>query len=351
MADYGTDSENERQAEKLVRVTKERRRAKESKENKRRRAEKTQEQSTRTPTNATTTREKQEIGEGDSVSRPIFQKGVGGQWEGMRGNPTTITIDIPQGDVTEPSTVLKNDEDTSQPPPQRETIDDLSGKGSAARAAPIRSLLDPLWVDRNVIVTRRATRMMGEADPDNNPEEDVATIDEGVASQEKDLNPTVGTIEGIARTFDNPLTENVVYQDIVPVFDIEMVVTSTDGNAENSMEPIGTGVEHVATGQGNSQEIRQGPVIDVAVGMVGMENLTLTMGPLDDGASEDGKEEEGEGDPINLRLKYPDPAGERLHKVVDRDTGEIAPRKNVSKKNKKCAKGTKGKKGPKSADA
>ena len=110
-------------------------------------------------------------------------------------------------------------------------------------------------------------------------------------------------------------------------------------------------MEHVATGQGNSQEVRQGPATDVAIGMVEVENLTSTIGSIGDDASEDRREEEGEGDPMNLRLKYPDPAGERLHKVVDKDTGEIAPRKNGNKKNKKGAKGTKGKKGPKSANA
>ena len=209
MADYGTDSEDDRRAERLARVTKERRKVKESKESKKRRTEKTRDESTMAPTYATTTLEEREIGEGDGFSRqnqPIFQKGVGGQWGEMRGNPTTITVDTPQGDVTEQSTVLKNDEDTSQPPPQMEAIDDMTVERSVARTALIPSLLNPLGVNRNAIVTRRATRMMGEANPTNDPEEDVAIIDEGVASQEEGMNPTVGTVEGVARTFDNPLT-------------------------------------------------------------------------------------------------------------------------------------------------
>ena len=290
--EYGTDSETERRAEKMTRLTKE---GKITKEKKTRRMEKTQVPSTGAPTEATTTREEQETVEGDSVTQPFFQKGMKGQWGGVRGNPTTTTIDAPRGNVTEPSTILMNEENTSQPPPQRETIGDPSGKESVAGVATIRSLLNPLGLDKSAIMTRRATRSRGEADPNNNPNEDVATIDKGVASQGKDGNSTVGTMEGIASTVDNPLTENIVYRDTVPVFDIETVVT--DENTGNSMEPIGTGGEHVATGLGNSREIRVEPVINVAVGIVGTENLTSTMKPLEDGSSEDEEKKRGKTNP------------------------------------------------------
>ena len=340
--DYGTDSETERRAEKMTRSKKE---EKIMKEKKTRRTEKSQSSYTGALTEATTSQELQETVEGNSVTQPLFQKGVGGQWGGVRENPTTTTIDTPHGNVNEASTVLMNEKNSSQPPP-RETIGDRSEKQSVTRVAT--SLLNPLGLDKGAIMTRRATRSLGETDQSTNPNEDVTTIDKGVASQVEGGNSAIA-MEGIASAIDNPLTKNIVYRDTVPVFEIDTVVT--EESTGNSMEPLGTGENYVATGLGNSHEIRVEPIINVVGGIVGTENLTVTLRPLGEGSSEDERKEEGENESVSPRLKYPDPAGGRLHKVLDEDTGEIARKKNVSKKNKKGAKGPKGKKGPKSADA
>jgi hypothetical protein len=156
-------------------------------------------------------------------------------------------------------------------------------------------------------------------------------------------------MEGIASAIDNTLMKNTVYRDTVPMLKIDAV--ATEENTGNVMEPMGTGENYGATELGNSREIRVEPTINPVGGIAETENPNVTGGPLGEGSSEDERNEEEENESVSPRLLYPDPAGERLHKVLDENTGEVARKKNVTKKNKKGAKVPKGKKGPKSADA
>jgi hypothetical protein len=184
-----------------------------------------------------------------------------------------------------------------------------------------------------------------ETDPSTDPNEGVTTTDKGVTSQVESGNSAIAR-EGIASAIDNPLTKNTVYRDTVPVLEIDTLATEeSTGNAS------GTGENYVATELGNSRETRVEPTFNPVGGIAGAENPNVTLGPLGEGSSEDERIEEEENESTSPRLQYPDPAGERLHKVWDENTGEVARKKNVSKKNKKGAKGPKGKKGPKSADA
>jgi hypothetical protein len=97
------------------------------KEKKARRTGKSQLSYAEAPTEATTSQEGQETVEESSITQLLFQKGVGGQWGGVRENPTTNTIDTPLGNIFEANTVLMNEKSSSQPPP-KESIGNQSAR-------------------------------------------------------------------------------------------------------------------------------------------------------------------------------------------------------------------------------
>jgi hypothetical protein len=88
--DYGTDSGTERHAEESIQS---KGREKIRKEKKTRKTGTSPSSHAGAPIEATTSQEGQEMVEEDKVTQPLFQKGVRGQWGGVRENPTTTTID------------------------------------------------------------------------------------------------------------------------------------------------------------------------------------------------------------------------------------------------------------------
>jgi hypothetical protein len=294
------------------------------------------------PIKVTTSQEGQDTVEENKVTQPLLQKGVGGQWGGVREVPTTTTLDIPRASVIDGNTVLMNEKSSSRPS-SRESVGNQSARQGVARVAT--SLLNPLGVDRNAIVTRGVTRSLGETDPSTDPNKRTTTTDKGDTSQVGGGDSAI-TRGGITNAIDNPLTKNNVCQDTVPVLEVDTLATE-----ESTENASGTEKSHVETELGQSHETTVEPTFNPVEGIARAENPDVTSRPFGEGSSEGERIEEEESDSTSPRLQYPDPAGGRLHKVWDEDTGEVARKTNVSKKNKKGAKGQKGKKGPKSADA